>query len=176
MARLYFISNYGIINRMVNLFNFFKMIHLKDITKTNLISIINLDVGEKQKDQVASNSISIAQGHYSNSAWFKGIFNDDNAVGFVMLDLITKENKCFLWRFMIDKKYQGKGYGKIALSQVIDYVKSLKVYDEMKTSYVPKKNDAKGFYKNFGFIESEEIIKEFGMEDSGEIGMKYSLL
>jgi diamine N-acetyltransferase len=77
---------------------------------------------------------------------------------------------------MIDEKYQGKGYGKIALTQVIDYVKSLKVFDNIKTSYVPAENGAEGFYKNFGFIESDEIIKEFGLEDSDEIGMKYSLL
>ena len=152
------------------------MINLRDITKKNLFSIIDLNVSEDQKDQVASNSVSIAQAHYSKSAWFKGIFNNDIAVGFVMLDLIKEENKCFLWRFMIDEKYQGKGYGKIALNQVINYIKSLKVFDEIKTSYVPTENSAEGFYKNFGFTESEDIIKEFVLEDSDEIGMKYSLL
>ena len=151
------------------------MINLREITKANLISIIDLDVSEHQKDQVASNAVSIAQGHYSNSAWFRGIFNDDIAVGFVMLDLIRKENKCFLWRFMIDKKHQGKGYGKVALTQVIDYVKSLKVFNEIKTSYVPTDNSAEGFYKNFGFIKSKKVIKEFHLEDSGEFGMKYLL-
>ena len=153
------------------------MINLREITKANLISIIDLDVKENQRDQVAPNAVSIAQGHYSNSAWFKGIFNNNLAVGFVMLDLSTKENKWFLWRFMIDKKYQGKGYGKIALTQVIDYVKSLKVYEEIKTSYVPVENGAEGFYKSFGFMDedSEEIIKDFNLEDSGEIGLKYLL-
>jgi len=149
------------------------MVCLKDITKENLESIIDLDVSECQREQVAPNSVSIAQGHYSKSAWFRGIFNNDVAIGFVMLDLFTEENKCFLWRFMIDKKYQGKGYGKIALTQVIDYVKSFKIFDEIKTSYVPAENSAEGFYKNFGFIESEEIIKEFGLEDSDEVGLKY---
>ena len=152
------------------------MINLREITETNLISIIDLDVSENQNDLVAPNAVSIAQGHYSKSAWFKGIFNDDVAIGFVMLDLITEENKCFLWRFMIDKKYQGKGYGKIALTQVIEYVKSFKVFDNIGTSYVATDNSAEGFYKNFGFIESEEIIKQFGLEDSDEIGMEYSLL
>ena len=152
------------------------MIILKDITKENLKSIIDLDVSKSQRNQVAPNSVSIAQGHYSNSAWFKGIFNDKIPIGFVMLDLLVEEKKCFLWRFMIDKKHQSKGYGKIALTQVIKYVKSLKVFDEIKTSYVPAENGAEGFYKNFGFIDSDEIIKEFGLEDSDEIGMKYSLL
>ena len=151
------------------------MINLREITSKNLKSIIDLNVKEDQKDYVALNSVSIAQGHYSKSAWFKGIFNDDRPVGFVMLDLIEEENKCFLWRFMIDGKYQGKGFGKIALTQVIDFVRSLNLYTYIATSYVPAENGAGGFYKNFGFIESEEITKEFGIEDSDEIGMKYTL-
>ena len=151
------------------------MINLREITSKNLKSIIDLNVKEDQKDYVALNSVSIAQGHYSKSAWFKGIFNDDRPVGFVMLDLIEEENKCFLWRFMIDCKYQGKGFGKIALTQVIDFVRSLNLYNYIATSYVPAENSAGGFYKSFGFIESEEITKEFGIEDSDEIGMKYTL-
>ena len=151
------------------------MINLREITSKNLKSIIDLNVKDDQKDYVASNSVSIAQGHYSNSAWFKGIFNDNRPVGFVMLDLIKEEHKCFLWRFMIDHKYQGKGFGKIALTQVIDFVRSLNLYTYIATSYVPAENGAGGFYKNFGFIESEEITKEFGIEDSDEIGMKYTL-
>ena len=151
------------------------MINLREITSKNLKSIIDLNVKEDQKDYVALNSVSIAQGHYSKSAWFKGIFYDDRPVGFVMLDLIEEENKCFLWRFMIDREYQGKGFDKIALNQVIDFVKSLNLYTYIATSYVPAENGAGGFYKNFGFIESEEITKEFGIEDSDEIGMKYTL-
>ena len=150
------------------------MINLREITSKNLKSIIDLNVKDDQKDYVASNSVSIAQGHYAKSAWFKGIFYDDRPVGFVMLDLIEEENKCFLWRFMIDHKYQGKGFGKIALTQVIDFVRSLNLYTYIATSYVPAENGAGGFYKNFGFIESKEITKEFGIEDSDEIGLKYT--
>ena len=80
------------------------------------ISIIKSSIHKRQKNLVASNSVSIAQAHYSNSAWLRGIFYDDIAIGFVILDLIKEKNKCFLWRFMIDKKYQGRGYGKMALT------------------------------------------------------------
>ena len=93
-----------------------------------------------------------------------------------MLDLIKEKNKFFLWRFMIDKKYQGKGYGKMALTQVINIIKSLKVFDNIKTSIVQGENSAEGFYRNFGFVDAEEVIKEFGLENSDEIGMKYLLL
>jgi len=71
------------------------MIILKDITKENLKSIIDLDVSKSQRNQVAPNSVSIAQGHYSNSAWFKGIFNDKIPIGFVMLDLLVEKKNVF---------------------------------------------------------------------------------
>ena len=59
--------------------------------------------------------------------------------------------------------------GKIALTQVIDWVRSLEAFEEIRTSYVPTKNGADGFYKKFGFVETERL------EDSNELGMKYSL-
>jgi len=90
-----------------------------------------------------------------------------------MLGLIKEKNKCFLWRFMIDKKYQGKGYGNMALTPVINYVKSLKVFYNIKTSIVSGENCAEGFYRNFGFQDAGEVIKEFRLENSDEIGMKY---
>ena len=67
------------------------MINLKDITEKNLLSIIYLTPADNQKDQVAPNSVSIAQGLFSKTAWFKGVFYNDIPVGFVMLDLNKKE-------------------------------------------------------------------------------------
>ena len=56
------------------------MVTLKEITKETLIDILKLSVFEHQKDQVASNSVSIAQAHFDDKAWFRGIYNDDVAV------------------------------------------------------------------------------------------------
>ncbi len=146
------------------------MITLKDISKENLIEIIDLDVKKEQQDQVAPNSISIAEGNYSKSAWFKGIYYNNTPVGFVMLDVNIDQNECYLWRYMIDKKHQGLGYGKEALLKVIDYVNSLQKFKEIKTSYVPKdKNGADEFYRKIGFADTGKL------EDSHEIGMVYQL-
>ena len=146
------------------------MINLKEITEDNLVPILKLEVEEDQKDQVASNAVSIAQGHYRQTAWFRGIYKNDTPVGFVMLDIKPVENECYLWRFMIAKEYQGLGYGKIALMRTIDYVKSLNHFDKILSSYVPKeKNGADGFYLNFGFTVTGKL------EDSTEIGIEYSL-
>jgi diamine N-acetyltransferase len=144
------------------------MITLQEITKDNLIEIIDLDVNKEQQDQVSPNSISIAQGNYSKTAWFRGIYHNEIPVGFVMLDI--NENECYLWRYMIDKNHQGKGYGKDALLIVIEFVKKLANIKELKSSYVPKPTyDAGDFYKKIGFIETGKL------DDSTEIGIKYSI-
>ena len=146
------------------------MIELRDINEENLLSIIELEVDEDQKDQVAPNSNSIAQGNYTKSAWFKGIFKDGKPVGFIMFDLNTTTNKCDLWRFMIDKRYQGLGYGKIALKKAIEYVKSLNVFREINSSFVLKEGKNAGdFYKNLGFVVTGRL------DDCDEIGITYKL-
>jgi len=139
------------------------MVEFKEIDKENLSSILKLKVFENQMDQVASNAISIAQGHYDEHAWFRGIFADDQPVGFVMLYLDDKEKDYSVWRFMIDKNHQQKGYGKAAMDLIKKVVKEKAPQaKEIQLSYVPKeKGGADNFYKKVGF-------KDTGKMDEGE--------
>lgn len=135
------------------------MIHFKEITKENLSIIWKLEVFEHQKDQVATNGWSIAEGNYNETAWFRGIYNDDEAVGFVMLYLDDKEKEYGVWRFMIDKNHQGKGYGRASMDLIKKVIKE-KIPDvkEFSLSYVPKeKGGADEFYKKVGFEDTGEI-------------------
>lgn len=133
---------------------------LRDITEHNLIEVMKLEVLEPQKKCVAPNSVSIAQAHYSKTAWFKGIYLKEQPVGFVMLDLDEEKPEYFLWRFMIDSRYQGKGYGKEAIEMVIDYVKTLPNAQELLTSCVPGDEGPKAFYEKLGFIATGELIDD----------------
>jgi GNAT superfamily N-acetyltransferase len=71
---------------------------------------------------------------------------------------------------MIDKRYQGLGYGKIALKKAIEYVKSLNVFREINSSFVLKEGKNAGdFYKNLGFVVTGRL------DDCDEIGITYKL-
>jgi len=144
------------------------MINLQIITKDNLSPIMKLKVKDDQQDQVASNAVSIAQAHYSDKAWFRGIYFDDTPVGFVMLSIDKEKKEYWVWRYMIDKNHQGKGYGKAALLQVIDFMKTLPDIEEILLSYVPKENGANAFYTKVGFIDTGKKIED-------EVIMKYTL-
>jgi len=135
------------------------MISFKEVTKENLGRIATLSVFDHQKDQVASNSYSIAQAHYEENAWFRGIYKDDQAVGFVMLDFDEKAKEYGVWRFMVDKNHQGKGYGRASM-ELIKKVFKEKVPDvkEIYLSYVPKeKGGADAFYKKVGFEDTGKM-------------------
>lgn len=132
---------------------------LREITEGSLTEILKLEVLESQKSFVAPNSVSIAQAHYSKTAWFRGIYHEDTPVGFVMLDLDETKPDYFLWRLMIDKSHQRKGYAKMAMEMVIDYVSNLPNAKELLTSCVPGENSPEGFYSHMGFKFTGDMIE-----------------
>jgi len=138
------------------------MVEFREITKDNLIEIIDLKVHDYQEDQVASNAISIAQGNYSEEAWFRGIYKGDEPIGFVMLHLDYEKKEYGVWRFMIDKKHQGKGYGKASMDLIKKVIKELAPdADKIDLSYVPKeKGGADEFYKKVGFEDTGEMLNK----------------
>lgn len=135
---------------------------LKEITKDTLIGILKLNVKESQKNLVAPNSVSIAQAHFADNAWFRGIYFGDTPVGFVMLDDEPEKEKgenhhYDLWRFMIDQRYQGKGYGRKALELVIEFIRKESNQKDMYLSVVPADGGAEPFYQSFGFEFTGEV-------------------
>ena len=132
-------------------------IQLREITKDNLNSILKLKVSESQNQFVATNAVSIAQGTYEEKAWFRGIFDDDEPVGFVMLELEEETGDYYLWRYMIAEQHQGKGYGKTALVHIINMVKGLPNAKTLSLSYVPADGSPRPFYQKLGFAETGEV-------------------
>lgn len=147
-------------------------ISLKKISKLNLMSILQLDVKPEQRNLVASNAKSIAEAYFNKDAWFRAIYADKNPIGFVMLSDTTLKYKSnpnhrptyFLWRFMIDAKYQGKGYGMEAMKLIINYVKSRPKANELLLSHSKSDGNAGEFYRKCGFeYTGKEIYDELLM-------------
>jgi len=133
-------------------------IYLREITKENLRDILNLKVTPEQEHFVASNAISIAQAYFDRDvAWFRAICADDTPVGFVMLHDEPAERKYYLWRFMVDHRYQKRGYGARALNRVIEYVRQRPGAHELLTSVVPGEGSPGPFYEKLGFVYTGEM-------------------
>ncbi|MCA9923117.1 MAG: GNAT family N-acetyltransferase [Anaerolineales bacterium] len=144
------------------------VVTLREVTKETVRPILKLEVAPEQKGFVAPNAVSIAQAYFEEKAWFRAIYADETPVGFVMLYDDAEKPEYFLWRYMIDAKYQGRGYGRSALNLLIDYVKTRPGAKELLVSYVPAEGGPEKFYAKLGFVNT-------GVEHDGEMEMKLTL-
>jgi diamine N-acetyltransferase len=133
------------------------MVTLKEITAETLSSILKLKVAENQQNYVANNAYSIAQAHFSETAWFRGIYEDEIPVGFIMLDINPEKPEYYIWRLMIAENHQKKGYGKAAVLLAINYIIENTTADNLLTSTVPGENSPHDFYIKLGFVDTGEV-------------------
>lgn len=144
-------------------------VSLREISKDTFGSICRLSVEEKQNDFVAPNAISLAEALFNQpQAWFRGIYADDTPVGFLMLDDQPEKPEYYLWRFMIDSRFQGMNFGRQALDLLIEHVKKRPNATELLTSIVQKEGGPQGFYEKSGFALTGEF-------EDGEAMMKLQL-
>jgi diamine N-acetyltransferase len=138
------------------------VVALREVTKDTVRAVSILQVAPSQGGFVAPNAVSFAEAMFEPKAWFRAIVADDVPVGFVMLSLDETTPEYYLWRFMIDARYQGRGYGRAALALVVDHVRSLPRATELLVSWVPEDGGPEPFYRALGFEPTGEV-------DDGEV-------
>ena len=140
------------------------MIELREITKDNLNTVLALEVFDHQKAFVSSAVASLAQAYvYKDTAFPFAVYAGNTLVGFIMLGYYEARNQYTLWKFLIDKKYQNKGYGKEALKKGIQYLQNTFHAKEIYTGVSVGNEQAKHVYKSLGFAETGLV--EDGMEE-----------
>ena len=158
------------------------MITLRPITRKNEDDIMLMKADPKL---VAPNMVSMAQAFAYTMDNGKppivhAIYHEETPVGFVMVDYLDAaasiedadeinnngEPYYYLWRLMIDEKYQNKGYGRAAMALVIDEVKTLPLGEAKAfyTSVVMEDVNPVGanFYLSLGFKKTGEVLDPGG--------------
>merc|ERR1712072_919392 len=123
---------------------------LREITKKNMEKIMRLKVTPEQRKFVAPNYDSLCEAYVCPSKWPRAIFVGQEAVGFLMLWDRPKKHKYFLERFMIDSRYQGYGFGKLALDLLVAHVRTRPGATELLTSTSEGKGSPQAFYEKYG--------------------------
>ncbi len=155
------------------------IISLAEVNKDNLLPVLRMNPGAVGERMVATNAVSLAQAAHSTNAWPRVVMADATPVGFVMLLDPTMDidaaradkedlDALYVWRLMIDFKYQGMGFGEQALQQVIARAKTLSAISKVTLSYVMSEGSAKPFYEKLGF-------RDTGVIDDGEMKMALPL-
>ncbi|MEM8860508.1 MAG: GNAT family N-acetyltransferase [Chloroflexota bacterium] len=132
-------------------------VKFREVTKETFRPVAALSVADDQKNFVSNNAFSMAEASFEEGAWYRAIYADDTPVGFAMLFINEEKAEYGLWRFMIDKEHQGKGYGREALQLVVDHIKSFPNATKMELSVVPENKGAIKLYESFGFKDTGRV-------------------
>ena len=169
------------------------MINLRKITPGNLGECLRLKVTEEQENFVASNIESLVEAYASITnggfATPYAIYDDDVMVGFVMYTYLGGPDAVdlmgptvapyltpsyYIWRLLIDKDHQRKGYGRQAIEKIIAEIKTMP-YGEahsIYTSWEPNNIGSKTLFASFGFEETGDVD---GDDDDYEIVVRLKL-
>jgi diamine N-acetyltransferase len=140
------------------------MVELRPVDRNNIDDVLALEVREGQKNFVSTVAESLAQAYvYSENAYPFAVYNDDVMVGFIMMGYYEVKHYYTLWKFLIDKNYQHKGYGRQALALGIKFLKDKFNVDSVYTGVVPGNAVATQLYRSVGFVPTGLI--ELGMEE-----------
>ncbi|WP_442600696.1 GNAT family N-acetyltransferase [Paenibacillus sp. KN14-4R] len=130
------------------------MIILKEIEKSNWKECLKLKLKPGQEKFIASNLYSIAEVHFLDGFEAKAIYEDQNMIGFTMYGLDSDDSNYWIYRFMIDERYQGRGFGQRALELVIDDIRKRNDRSDLLfIGYAPENEQAKKLYAKVGFTE-----------------------
>jgi diamine N-acetyltransferase len=143
------------------------MPEINPVTKDNWRALIELNVREDQKHFVASNVKSITEsqfgvdyeGHWDLFPF--GIFDGETPVGFLMYgyNFAHPKTQAFILRLMTDEKQQGKGYGRFAMSWMIELFRADERIKGVGISYEPENEVARKLYASLGFVETDRVIE-----------------
>ena len=144
-------------------------VSLREVTADTVRAITRLAVSPEQASYVASNAVSIAQAYFDRSAWFRAVYAGEVPVGFVMIEDQTllegevrpAEPEVGLWRFMIDQRCQGRGFGAEAIALLVAEVATRPGIHQLWCSCVPGPHSPRAFYEKLGFVAT-------GAVDDGE--------
>lgn len=136
------------------------VVSLRHITADTARAITSLKVAPEQEQFVAPNAISLAQALFTKEAWYRAIYAGETPVGFMMLYDDPVEPEYFLWRLMIDQRYQHLGFGRQAIALLIDYVKTRPGAIELKVSHGEGEGNPGPFYASLGFEYTGDKIDD----------------
>jgi diamine N-acetyltransferase len=125
---------------------------LRAITRGNWYSCTQLQLRPDQQDFVSPVTLSLAQSKFEPERVPLAIYDDDTLVGFIMYnDSPLCDGSYRISRVLIDQKYQGRGYGRQAVLQVVERMRQIPSCKEILIEYAPENAVAAHLYTSLGF-------------------------
>lgn len=146
------------------------MIRLELVNKDNFDAVLEVSLSATDERKVASVEYSLAQ------AWLYkdnrellpyAVLSGQKVVGFVLLS-IQKDKNYYVWRLLIDKEYQNRGYGKEVIRQILVLAKEDSLCQKVTINYVIGNHKMRYILEKLGFqsvgLEGQEMKMELSIK------------
>ena len=133
------------------------MVKLTDLTEENWMQAAALTVKDSQKSFLAPAIGILARGYvYRNCGARVFVVESDGVpVGLALVREFTDEPLGYdLQQFMIDGRYQGRGYGSAALDLILAELRKEARYDHVEVCVKQADEAAIRLYEKHGFVNS----------------------
>ncbi|NJM82742.1 MAG: GNAT family N-acetyltransferase [Tabrizicola sp.] len=142
------------------------MLERREVTRDTLHDLIRLSVRDDQPGLVTPNVVTLAEAPYETGSRVWGLWAGTRAVGLMAMvhpDLYRwhepgdDTEAAYLWRLMIDRAEQGKGYGRAALEQAVEVAREWDL-PRVTAGVTDAPHSKLGFYEHFGFRRTGRIV------------------
>ena len=134
---------------------------VRPVDRGNAEAVMKLQVAAGQRAFVSPVDRSLAQVAYEPCGRAMAMFDGEQAVGMMLLYDVRKDeedpaNQLYVWRLLVDARFQKRGYGRLAMAWVVDEARR-EGYAEVGLSHVDKPGHAGTFYQKLGFAYTGEV-------------------
>ncbi|MDQ5873971.1 MAG: GNAT family N-acetyltransferase [Actinomycetota bacterium] len=139
------------------------MVSLQPISESNREAVEALRVSPAQEQFVSgvAESLIEATEEPDARALYWAVYADEMPVGFVMIadDVGSPEYIAhFLWKLLIDERYQRRGHGTATLDLIVEYFRERPGVEVLWTSAGQGDGSPNKFYERYGFEQTGEIV------------------
>ncbi|HEL9599066.1 TPA: GNAT family N-acetyltransferase [Streptococcus suis] len=146
------------------------MIRLELVNKDNFDAVLEVSLSAADERKVASVEYSLAQAWlYKDNRELHpyAVLSGQKVVGFVLLS-IQEDKNYYVWRLLIDKEYQNRGYGKEVIRQILVLAKEDSLCQKVSVNYVIGNHKMRYILEKLGFqsvgLEGQEMKMEISIK------------
>jgi diamine N-acetyltransferase len=138
------------------------VVSLRPIDRSNQDAVEGLSVSAAQRQFVSgvADSLREASEHPGARAMWWGVYAEDTPVGFVMISdevdgppYISQ----YLWKLLIDERYQRRGYGTATLDLIVEYFRGRPGVEAIWTCAGQGEDSPIPFYERYGFEQTGDL-------------------
>ncbi|HHT7734133.1 TPA: GNAT family N-acetyltransferase [Streptococcus suis] len=143
------------------------MIRLELVNKDNFDAVLEVSLSAADERKVASVEYSLAQAwlYKDNGQLYPyAVMFGRKVVGFVLLSIQEEAKSYYVWRLLIDKNHQNRGYGKEVIRHILSLAKEDSSCQKVSVNYVIGNHKMRYILEKFGFQSVGMIGQEIKME------------